>query len=547
MLTTLRIKNLALVDDLTLEPGPGYNVITGETGAGKSIIIGALKLLLGERADRTLLRAGCDACTVEAVFDVSRLDPAFECFLNDNGLEPCEAQQLVLKRTLAASGSNRQFVNGSPTPLATLAAIGEWLVDIHGPHDHQSLLRPSRQLEILDAHAGLAAEREAFAGLVRQHTDALARKAELIVDEATHAQQLDLLGFQVRAEYKRAGNGARLLELAHATLEQLLESETSLLSQAGHLTRSLQELSRLDPSTAPLVQQHEQAIDLLRETAGEISAYVDRIEIDPARLQALEERLNLFQSLKRKYGSTLAAVIEFGERAQTRLRVLEQREELIEQLNAELGALRTRVRQAGRQLSDKRRRIMPKLCKEVERQLHDLGFKSSQFDVLMDSQTPAAGDEPADLKSSGFDSVDFQFAPNPGEPVKPLRAIASSGELARVMLALKTVLAVEDSIPVLVFDEVDANVGGETAHTVGEKMRQISVRRQVFCITHLPQVAAPATGHYVVTKTVKDGRTLSRIASVSGDDRIRELARMLGGKSAAALQHAEAILAGTAA
>jgi len=295
------------------------------------------------------------------------------------------------------------------------------------------------------------------------------------------------------------------------------------------------------------VQQHEQAIDLLRETAGEISAYVDRIEIDPARLQALEERLNLFQSLKRKYGSTLAAVIEFGERAQTRLRVLEQREELIEQLNAELGALRTRVRQAGRQLSDKRRRIMPKLCKEVERQLHDLGFKSSQFDVLMDSQTPAAGDEPADLKSSGFDSVDFQFAPNPGEPVKPLRAIASSGELARVMLALKTVLAVEDSIPVLVFDEVDANVGGETAHTVGEKMRQISVRRQVFCITHLPQVAAPATGHYVVTKTVKDGRTLSRIASVSGDDRIRELARMLGGKSAAALQHAEAILAGTAA
>jgi len=262
MLTTLRIKNLALVDDLTLEPGPGYNVITGETGAGKSIIIGALKLLLGERADRTLLRAGCDACTVEAVFDVSRLDPAFECFLNDNGLEPCEAQQLVLKRTLAASGSNRQFVNGSPTPLATLAAIGEWLVDIHGPHDHQSLLRPSRQLEILDAHAGLAAEREAFAGLVRQHTDALARKAELIVDEATHAQQLDLLGFQVReiataelapeeeeqleAEYKRAGNGARLLELAHATLEQLLESETSLLSQAGHLTRSLQELSRLE-------------------------------------------------------------------------------------------------------------------------------------------------------------------------------------------------------------------------------------------------------------------------------------------------------------
>ncbi len=559
MLTTLRIKNLALVDDLTLEPRPGYNVITGETGAGKSIIIGALKLVLGERADRTLIRHGCDACTVEAVFDIRAVDAPVVRLIEESGLEPCEDHQLVLKRVVSASGSNnRQFVNGSPTPLATLTTLGEWLVDIHGPHDHQSLLHTSRQLDLLDAHAGLTADRDAFGRLVQQRAETLARKADLIVDERSYAQQLELLRFQVQeitaarlapdeetqveAEYRRASNSARLQELCHGALAGIVEDEASLLTQAGSITRLLQELSRLDPAAAPLLQQHGQAIETLHDLARGLSNYLDVIEVDPVRLRECEERLNLIQSFKRKYGPTLADVIAFGQEAQAKLHSLEQRDEELTRLNREIVRLEQTLRAAGQDLSDRRHKAIPKLRREVSRQLQALGFKSSHLDVHLDSAAAAPGADLGDPKSSGFDRAEFLFAPNPGEPARPLRAIASSGELARVMLALKTVLAIEDRVPVLVFDEVDANVGGETACAVGEKMNQVAEHRQVFCITHLPQVAAPATTHYVVSKEIQAGRTVSRIVQVSGQDRVQELARMLGGATAAAQAHAKAML-----
>jgi len=562
MLTTLRIKNLALVDDLTLELCEGYNVITGETGAGKSIIIGALKLVLGERADRTLLRAGADTCTVEAVFDVRTLRAPLTVFLEENGLEPCEQDQLVLKRTFTAAGSNRQFVNGSPTTLTCLASIGEWLVDMHGPHDHQSLLHSARQLDILDAYGELGAEREGFANLVRERADALAERAELIVDEKTYAQQLDLLCYQVREistaqlradeeeqveeEYKRAGNAARLLELGHAGVDQMVESDAALLTQAGQITRLLQELSELDPATAPLLRQHELAIESMNEVAAALSRYLDGIDVDADRFQKLEDRLNLIQSLKRKYGSSLPEVIAFGEHAQTKLASLEKREEELGRINGRISRLETALCKAGKKLSEKRGKVIPRLCEEASHQLADLGFKASRLDISLDTAAQQPGEHFSEPKASGFDVVGFQFAPNPGEPSRPLRAIASSGELARVMLALKTVLAAEDEVPVLIFDEVDANVGGETAHTVGEKMRQIAACRQVLCITHLPQVAAPATTHYVVNKQTAGGRTVSSITRITDARRVQELSRMLGGSSAAATKHAEAMLADTA-
>ena len=512
MLTTLRIKNLALVADLTLELQPGYNVITGETGAGKSILIGALNLVLGERADRTLIRSGGDSCSVEAVFDISRLSAPLISFLDENGLEPCEEQQLALKRTFTSAGANRQFINGSPATLNMLATIGEWLVDIHGPHEHQSLLRPAMQLNILDAFGKLDGEREAFTELVRRRAALEADKAALIVDEKTYAQQLDLLRFQsdeisaaslqpdeeeqVEQNYRRASNAARLLELSRAALDSLGENDGSLLTQAGMIGRTLQESQRVDGSAAPLVTLHEQTVSALRELQGELSHYADKVDVDPARLQALEERLNLIHSLKRKYGATLAEVIAFGEDARRKLQSLEQRDAELQRLNADLAQLESDIWQTGQALSAKRRKVIPQLGKAVSKQLSDLGFKQSRFDVTITTQTgPASG-----IESRGLDTIEFQFAPNPGEPARPLRAIASSGELARVMLALKTVLAAEDRIPVLVFDEVDANIGGETANTAGEKMRQIAQKRQVLCITHLPQVAAPASAHYVATK-----------------------------------------------
>jgi DNA repair protein RecN (Recombination protein N) len=557
MLTTLRIKNLALVADLTLELQPGCNVITGETGAGKSILIGALNLVLGERADRTLIRSGSDSCSVEAVFDVSRLAAKLKPFLEENGLEACEENQLVLKRVFTGAGANRQFVNGSPTTLAALATLGEWLVDIHGPHEHQSLLHASKQLAILDAFGGLQNEREAFGELVQRRAALEEKKAALIIDEKTYAQQLDLLRFQVSEitsarvqagedetvgqEYKRANNAARLLQLSQAALDLIAENESSLLTQAGVVGRTLQELQRIDAGASEILSQHEQAVIALRDLQAGLSHYVDKVDVNPARLQELEERLNLLHSLKRKYGATLAEVISFGDDARQKLQSLEQRDEELARLNGALDKIDSEILRAGKDLSARRKKIIPQLGKSVSKQLADLGFKQSKFEVAMTTDEPARGDS-RPINSSGLDTVEFQFAPNPGEPAKPLRAIASSGELARVMLALKTVLAAEDEIPVLVFDEVDANVGGETANAVGEKMRQISAKRQVLCITHLPQVAAAGTAHYVVTKQVKEGRTISEISLLNKKERVTELTRMLGGQTDAARKHAEALL-----
>jgi DNA repair protein RecN (Recombination protein N) len=565
MLTTLRIKNLALAADLELEFQRGYNVITGETGAGKSILIGALNLVLGQRADRTLIRSGSETCSVEAVFDIGDLTAPLRKFLENHGLEPCEEDQLVLKRSFTNAGVNRQFINGSPTTLNILSAVGDWLVDIHGPHEHQSLLQPARQLAILDAFGGLETEREAFAELLLRRLALESEKASLIVDERTYAQQVDLLRFQtnevtsaqlqpeeesrIEQDYRRASNSAKLLQLSQAALDLLSQNDSSLLTQAGIIGRTLQELARLDESATSLITMHEQAIASLNDLQAELSRYADKVEVEPARLRELEQRLDVIQGLKRKYGPTLSEVLAFGEEARRKLVSLEQRETELQRINSQWDALASELWRSGNSLSARRRKLIPQLNKAAAKQLADLGFQQSRFDVslvsLAQNQLSGHGktsDGPP-ISPTGLDTIEFQFAPNPGEPAKPLRAIASSGELARVMLALKTVLAQQDQIPLLVFDEVDANVGGETANAVGEKMCQIARSRQVLCITHLPQVAACASAHYVATKQVKAGRTISEITLLDNGQRVTELARMLGGQTDAARKHAQALLA----
>lgn len=550
MLTTLRIRNLALVADLTLELSPGFNAVTGETGAGKSVILGAVNLLLGQRADRSLIRSGTDACTVEASFHVPALKSTIEPFLSANGLEPSEDGQLVLKRSFSAAGTNRQFVNGSPTTLTTLAALGELLVDLHGPHEHQSLLRPAKQLSILDAFGGLTAHCDSLADLLRQRNSLRAQKAALIVDERTYAQQLDLLRFQVReiseanlradeeaeveAEFTRANHSARLLSLARSSLAALAETDDSVLSQLGSMGKSLHELRRIDATGAELAELHEQGVAALQELQHGLAHYADRIEIEPERLNELEARLSLIHSLKRKYGNTLAEVLAFADEARSRLNALEGRDAEVTRLDHAIREADSRLAAAAKALGTARRKLVPKLSKAVAKELAGLGFPKSSFDVRLT-------DAP-ELTASGGDVCEFQFAPNPGEPARPLRAIASSGELARVMLALKTVLAAEDAVPVLIFDEVDANIGGETARAVGQRMRRIAQQHQVLCITHLAPVAAAGDAHYVVTKELVAGRAESRIRKLESAERVEELARMLGGASAAARRHAEELL-----
>jgi DNA repair protein RecN (Recombination protein N) len=553
MLTTLRIRNLALVAELTLEFPAGLVIVTGETGAGKSIVLGALNLLLGQRADRSLIRAGADHCSVEGVFDVRSLPPAFHDWLAANGLEPCEENQLLLKRAFSASGTNRQFINGSPTTLTVLGTVGDWLVDMHGPHDHQSLLQPARQLAILDAYGNLGSEVEEFGRRVRERTALLAEKQALVVDEQTYARQLDLLRFQVHeiedaalspeevatveAEHERVSNATDLMQFAQAIQSLLSEEEEAVQSRLQAVGRVLHELQRLDPETAPLGELHEQASSLLQELGAQVADYVDRLELDPARQEALEQRLNLIQSLKRKYGATVEDVLCFGQEARARLEQLEGREEEVARIDREIARLDRDLFSLGQQLTSRRKALLPKLAKAVSRELSELGFAQSRFEITLETDAPPVS------AVTGFDSLEFQFAPNPGEPLRPLRAIASSGEMARVMLAIKTVLAGEDEIPVLVFDEVDANVGGETAHAVGARMRAIAAHRQVFCITHLAPVAAAAAAHFLVRKEVRDDRTFTHMDLLEPEARVTELARMMGGQTDAARQHAEALLA----
>jgi len=550
MLIELRAENYAVIDHAIASFGPGLNLLTGETGAGKSIIIGALHLLIGERADRELIRAGADNCSVEAIFEGPAL-AGMARILEENGLEPCTDGQLLLKRVLTAAGANRQFINGSPATLQMLAAVGRLLVDMHGPHEHQSLLHPARQLDILDAFAGLAPVRQKFGGLTSRRVELEAAKAALIVDEQTYARQLDLLRFQSKEiaaaklqpdeegqlaeDLRRAANASRLLELSQEALDLLSEQEDSLLPRAGALGRTLQALQKLDAAANDLATLHEQAMAAWNELPAALRRYADGIEADPARLGQLEERFNLLQSLKRKYGATLPEVIAFGEEAQRKLQQLEGRDAELARLNAALETVHHEMASVGGELSAQRRKAIPRLVKSAMKQLQGLGFRQSHFDV---SLRAAVAPGP-----SGLDEIEYQFAPNAGEPPRPLRAIASSGEMSRVMLALKTVLAAEDEIPLLVFDEIDANVGGETAVVVGEKMRQIARRHQVICITHLPAVAAAAGAHYVVAKRVEAGRTISEINLLDAEQRVREIARMLGGQTDTARQHARELLA----
>ena len=548
VLNLLQIKNLALVEELEWQMAPGFIAVTGETGAGKSIIIGALQLLLGERADKSLIRTGADLCTVEAAFsgdDLQKLNPR----LIEAGIEPCEGE-LIIKRTLSTSGANRQFINGSPTTLSILKNLGDDLVDLHGPHDHQSLLAPEKQLELLDSFARAGEQLDEYRKHYRQLQTLIAEHTALNTAETAREQELDLLRHQIseissanlvageeeeiESRYKLAANSKRLIELASAIANKLSEADDSVLSQLAETQRLLRELERIDNSISRFSSAHATAVVELSEIARSLSQYAEKLDLDPAQLVALEQRVSLFETLKRKYGGSIADVIEFGKRAAERMRRIEGRDAELERLSAEIEKVRGQMSRAGEALRKLRTKVAPKLSETIRKNLVDLGFRQSEFEAKL-----SALDEP---RASGFDSVELLFSPNPGEPLKPLRAIASTGEISRLMLAIKSALAAQDAIPLLVFDEIDTNVGGEIAHAVGAKMQTLGHNHQVICITHLPQVAATASSHFVVTKEVAHGRSYSQLREVSGKGRREEIARMLGGKSESALELAASLL-----
>lgn len=550
ILSLLRIKNLALVEDLEWQLGPGFTAVTGETGAGKSIIIGALQLLLGERTDKSMIRTGADLCAVEGVFNglaLKKLDP----LLSGAGIDSCE-DELVVKRSFSATGTNRQFINGSPVTLALLKQIGDELVDLHGPHDHQSLLSPNRQLALLDGFAHAEATLREFSQTYRQVQDLEAERTVLSKAETEREHEVGLLHHQVKeiedanlsvteaeevtVRYKLATNSKRLIELAGGILRRLSEADDSILAQLAETQRLLRDWERIDPAQQSLVQAHATSVIELSEIARSVRQYVERLELDPEQFAALEERISLLETLKRKYGGSIADVIAFGQQCREKLHKFENRGEVLIRLSKEIQAARTELKRIGEHLRDLRNSAASKLSKMIRINLRDLGFRQSEFETKLTTLEEA--------RSTGFDTIELLFSPNPGEPLKPLRATASSGEISRLMLAIKSSLAAQDAIPLLVFDEIDANVGGEIANAVGAKMQQLAHDHQVLCITHLPQVAAAATAQFVVTKEVVGGRTRSRLLEVVAKARKEEIARMLGGKSDSALRHAETLLKG---
>jgi DNA repair protein RecN (Recombination protein N) len=548
MLQSLRIRNLAVVEDLSWELESGLNILTGETGAGKSILIDAFNLLLGERSDKGMIRDGAEECVVEGLLvGCAQVNG----FLEESGVDAGDDGELLLKRAFHKSKSGKQWVNGSPVTLQILKKLGDALVDLHGPHDHQSLLSVEEQLKALDAFAGQEELRRELGAEFRKWQTTLTALEECRqTDAGALVQRLDFLNYQIEeietadlkpgeeeeleAEFDRATHQQRILEVFSECQGLLSEGETNVLDQMAQVQRLLTEWERMDPAASTFRETNEGLVSQIGELLRDMEDQSERTETDPERLAELESRLDLIKTLKRKYGSTLEAILEAAETMRQERDDLSGREGRIQELEAEAEAARKRCEDISAKLTKVRKKEAPKLAQSITDQLQFLGFAQAHFEVRLEARE--------EMRAAGNDRCEFFFAPNPGESPRPLKAVASSGEMARVMLAVKTVLAATDQVPILIFDEVDANVGGETAVAVGKRLRELAGSHQVLCITHLPQVAAAGHVHYRVEKLVEGGRTQARLTELVKDDRLDELSRMLGGKSDSAKKLARTLL-----
>lgn len=550
MLTELRIKNLAIIDAVTLPLAAGFNVLSGETGAGKSIIVGALGLLIGERASSDLVRTGADKATVEGVFDLTGRE-ALLAMLDARGVE--SDGTLVLKREVpaAAAGRARAWVNGSPVTAGVLAEIGRALVNVHGQHEAQALLEPEAQRRILDAFGGAGAEvaacgrahaawheaKQAIESLQKRRAEATKRADWLahVAKEIGEAQLKDGESQALDDEARRLTHAEELQGLIGELTTALDAGDSAAMQTLAHLQKPLAALQRIDPSTARLQELYDQAWYALEELAREAQAYADGVERDPARLDEVERRRDLIFRLMKKYGGSLDEVLRTGREARAELDLIDTATLDLRNLEARVGETAAALNGAAAALTKKRAAAATALARAVEARLPDLGMDDGRFFVEL---------LPRETTASGAEEIEFRVALNLGHDARPLARVASGGELARVMLALKTILARLDDVPTLIFDEVDAGIGGRTGLMVGDAMRDVADHHQVFAITHLPQIAARAHHHIVVRKAAKGGVTTSDVSPVADDARVDEIARMLGGdaESATSREHARELL-----
>ncbi len=557
MLLEIRIKDFAIIDDLSVTFGPGLNVFTGETGAGKSIIIDAIDLILGDRAQTELIRSERDEAHVEALFDISAVK-SMHTLLEEAGIKSSDT--LIINRVIQRAGRNKVYINGSLATLVTLTEIGSRLVDIYGQSEHQSLTRPEEHVEILDAFGGFQGLREEMAkayatwAMLKSELDGLeahvkksAEDRELLSFQSKELDQAALVPGEeeeLKREKDRLQNSERLLSAAAGAEAALYSESGAIIERLGKLIKELEDASRFDPGLVKTVEGLNSVVLSLEEAASFLRDYSSSIESDPARLEEVGSRIDLIVKLKRKYAPTIEEILDRKAAIDRELGDITDYEEKLKELGQKLKEAGEKAASVASELTEKRKRAAGELKKKIEGALEGLGMKGCIFETLIETDTNPDGS--SRFGEKGADRVSFLISTNPGEEIKPLARIASGGELSRLMLAIKGLTAA-GRVPTLIFDEVDTGISGGMARVVGSKLKGVSSGNQVICITHLPQVAAFADGHYFVSKTeTGEGRTVTRVKELKTADRVEDLARMLGGKEVTdtTRKHARELLEG---
>ena len=547
MLKELRIINFAIIDELHVHFSQGLHVFTGETGAGKSIIIEALSLALGGRASTEMIRSGEDTATIEAAFDLTD-QPGLTDLARAHGID-VSANELLIKRAISASRS-RVYVNGTLATVSVLELLGSKLVEIHGQFEQQTLLHPEHQLDIFDSYAGVLELRRALERNYYYLQGLRKRLAELTAQAEERARRQQFLQFQVqeidqaelRAGEEEEIKGERqvlmhtekLLQITQASGESLYAGEDTIVERLGQVLSALDEVSAIDPVLKPVAEDLRAALYQMEEAGRSLGDYASRVEFDPVRLAEIEDRLAELSALKRKYGATVDDILAQRESLAKELESLQHQAENIEALHTEIGLTERQVREQAVELSQRRAAVGTTLAEAVERELQALSMSAAHFVISFHRTSDPAGfitvdGVPVQLTPAGIESVEFLLTSNPGEEPRPLAKIASGGEVSRVMLALKSVLAAVQQVPTLVFDEVDTGIGGGVAEVVGRKLKALTQTCQVFCITHLPQVASRGDVHFLIEKQVVLGRTVTAVRPLTQRERVDEIARMSGG------------------
>ncbi len=553
MLRYLSIRNFAIIESLDMNFYSGFNVLTGETGAGKSILMDALNLILGGRAGSEMVRGGSEKAIIDAVFDMEDNDDLTQ-LIQDMGFT-LEEDRLLVSREVALSGKSTCRIAGRPAAVSQLKEIGDWLVDLHGQHEHQSLLAVSKHIEMLDNWGGrpLQTLRAAAAEAFHVHQKLLTERKELETDAKERERLMDLFSYQVNEiqiaglipgeeeslelEYRRTSNAIRLTECALSAAEELSggESGGGILDGLNRALRTLEEAAAMDETLNPILQSVRSAAYELDETARDLLRYPEKIESDPEQLSQLDQRMEQIRSLKRKYGDSIEEILEFGAKASVQYNLLVNASERKNNLDKAILNAKKKLESSCASLSAARRKSALQFQDVTLANLCDLGMEKTLFEVRIETMEPGA---------KGGDSVEFMISVNPGEPLRPLAKVASGGEISRIMLAIKSALSLQEALPTMVFDEIDSGVGGRTASAIADKMVKLSQTTQILCITHLPQLASRAENHFFIEKKIENERTKVSIRLLNTEERVEELARMLGGSQVtdAVIQHAREML-----